>query len=166
VTLTDFTDQAAPGDPSSRIRPTTIRRRRWRRAGPAWLAIAASLVAVGLIGWRIGLVDASGSPATVARPPATSPSDPGAAFSSAALVGLPASKVLADLQRLGIRPNLADVATSAEAPGTVLSVEPGGILAPGTVVTVTVAVPLPADNHNDGGGPETGGSDGGGDGGH
>jgi beta-lactam-binding protein with PASTA domain len=77
---------------------------------------------------------------------------------------LPASTVLANLQRLGLRPNLVGVATSAEPPGTVLSVRPGGILAPRTVVTVTVAAPLPIDNH-DGGGPGPGGSDSGGDGG-
>lgn len=165
VTLTDFTDQGAPEGPGSRMRPTAARGRTWRRAGTAWLATTAALVAVGLIGWRVGVVETSGSPATVARRPATSASAPGVAVSSTALVGQPVAKVLADLQRRGLRPNLVEVATSAESPGTVLAVEPGGILAPGTVVTVTVAAPLSPGDHNDGGGPGPGGSDGG-DGGH
>lgn len=165
VALTDFTGQGVPGEPASRIRPMAMRRHRWWRAGVAWLAIAAALVTVGLIGWRVGLIDASGSPTTVARRPAPSPSSPGVALNSAALVGLPASNVLADLQRLGLRPRLVHVATSAEPPGTVLSVQPGGVLALGTVVTVTATAPLPGDNHT-GGGDGTSGDGGGGDGGH
>jgi len=160
VTLTDVTDQGAPGDLAYHMRPMAMRRRRWRPAGTAWLAVAAALVLVGMIGWRVGLVEASGSPATEAHHPAPSAPAPGVAVSSAALVGLPASKVVADLRRLGLRPNLVGVATSAEPPGTVLSVQPGGILAPGTVVTVTVAARLPTDNHNGDGGPGSGGSDG------
>ena len=144
------------------MRQMATRRRRWRRAGTARLAMAAALVLVGLIGWGVGLIEASGSPATAARHPAPSASAPGVAVSSAAFVGLPASKVLADMRRLGLRPNLVGVATSAEPPGTVLSVQPVGILAPGTVVTVTFAAPLPTDNHNGGGGPGGSGDDGGG----
>jgi serine/threonine-protein kinase len=166
VTLTDFTNQGAPGDRGSRLRSTAAQGRKWRRAGTVWLAIASALIAVGLIGWRVGLIEASGSPVTVARRPAPSASAPGVPVSSAALVGQPASNVLAVLQRLGLAPNLVGVATSADPPGTVLSVQPGGILAPGTVVTVTVAAPLPTGDHNDGG-PGPGGSDGdGGRGGH
>jgi len=169
VTVTDLTDQGVPGEPAPPSRPAPMRRPRWWRAGAAWLAIAAALVTVSLIGWSVGFIDASGSPTTVARRPALSPSAPGVALSSAALVGLPASNVLAYLQRLGLHPHLVDVATSAEPPGTVLSVQPGGFLTLGTVVTVTAAGPLPRDDHaggvdgtsGDGGGVDGGGVDGG-----
>jgi serine/threonine-protein kinase len=162
VTLSDFTDHQVPGDLGSLPWPTPMRRSR-RRAGAAWLAITAALMLVGLIGWRVGLIEASGSPATAARHPASSPSAAGVVVTSAALVGLPASKVLAGLQRLGLRPVLVGVATSAEPAGTVVSVQPSGVLAPGTVVIVTVAAPLPTDNHDGSGGGTDGG---GGSGGH
>jgi uncharacterized membrane protein YgcG len=72
-----------------------------------------------------------------------------------------------------LRPRLAWVPTSAQAPGTVLSVQPGGALPPDTLVTVTIAAQpvLQSDPGNgggsagdgdDGGGGDSGGSDGGG----
>jgi serine/threonine-protein kinase len=164
VTLTDLTGQGVPRESASWMRLIAARRHKGWRAAGAWLAIAAALVTVGLIGWRVGLNNGSESPTNVARRPIPSPSATGVAINSAALVGLPARNVLADLRRLGLHPQVVHVATSAEPPGIVLSVQPGGVLARGTVVTVTVAAPLPTDNH-DGGGSGPGGSDGGGSGG-
>src|SRR5262249_59456929 len=80
--------------------------------------------------------------------------------SSARLAGQQAGVVLAELGRLGLRPRLAWVPTSAQPPGTVLSVRPAGALPPDTVVTVTVAA-----RHGDragGGGNGNGGDQGGG----
>jgi serine/threonine-protein kinase len=162
VTLPDAVTVAPPAESASQRRPVAwYPRRRWRSAG-AWLAVAAALVMVGLIGWRAGLTSASGPPGPVAPSKAVSPSAPGIAVNSAAFVGRPADGVLADLQRLGLRPVLVRVATSAQPPGTVLSVQPGGRLQPGATVTVTVAAaPVSEVNRNDGGG---GGRDGGGSG--
>jgi len=83
-----------------------------------------------------------------------------AVVSSASLVGQRAGVVLADLRRLGLRPHLAWALTSAQPPGTVLSVQPGGPLAPETIVTVTVAAP-PAQQ-TDQKPDSNGGNDGGG----
>jgi uncharacterized membrane protein YgcG len=125
---------------------------------------------VGLIGWRAGLMRASGSPGPVPPGKAVSPSVPGVAVTSAAFVGLPADEVAADLRKLGLRPVLVHVATSAQPAGTVVSVQPGGILAPGTIVTVVAAkAPRQVSGHDGGGGGHDGGgggSDGGSGGGH
>ncbi|HYK66305.1 MAG TPA: serine/threonine-protein kinase [Streptosporangiaceae bacterium] len=169
VTLTDVMGEGAPRESASWKRLMAARQHRGWRAAVAWLAIAAALVTVGLIGWRVGLNNGSESPTMIGRRPIPFPSATGVAINSAALVGLPASNVAADLRRLGLRPQLVHVATSASPLGTVLSVRPGGVLPRGTVVIVTVAAPLPTDNHDGGGGPGPGGSDGGGgggDGGH
>ena len=92
---------------------------------------------------------------------------------SARWAGRPAPGVLAELRHLDLRPRLTWVPTSAQAPGTVLSVQPRGALPPETLLTVTIAA-QPA-LHNDpgngegsagdgdgGGGEDNGGSDGGG----
>jgi hypothetical protein len=68
-----------------------------------------------------------------------------------------------------LRPRLAWVATQAQPPGTVLFVQPGGALPPGTVVTVSVAAQptLLGGQTGDGGdgngghGGDGGGNDGG-----
>jgi uncharacterized membrane protein YgcG len=91
---------------------------------------------------------------------------------SALLTGQPAGKALADLHRLDLRPRLAWAPTSAQPPGTVLSVQPSGALPPDTLVTVTVATrpafqggPGNSGGHggdgDGGGGGDNGGSDGG-----
>src|SRR6516165_1952773 len=123
--------------PASDARPLARRPRAiWKQAG-AGLAVAAALTAAGLGGWQAGLAGASRPDSTsTMRPPAPPPM---VRVSSGRLAGLPAGFVLADLRRLGVRPRLARVATSARPPGTVLSVQPGGVLPPTTLVTVTVA---------------------------
>ncbi len=171
VTLTDVVT-TDPRDQSASWRwPAAWRPRGAWRAAAALLA-AAALVMVGLIGWRAGLTHASGSPSPAAPSTAVSPSASGVAVNSAAFVGLPAGQVLAELQQLGLRAILVRVVTSGQPPGTVLSVQPEGILLPGATVTV-IAAAAPqqvAGNSGDGGGRDGGGSgrDGGGsgDGGH
>ena len=86
-------------------------------------------------------------------------------LSSASPVGQPVGVVLADLRRLGLRPDLAWVPTSAQPPGTVLSVQPDGTLPPQTIVTVTVAAPPAQHGDQMGDGDGNGGHDGGRDGG-
>jgi eukaryotic-like serine/threonine-protein kinase len=168
VTLTDVVIMAPLGEADSQHRfPAWRPRRGWRTAG-ALLAVGAALVMVGLIGWRAGLTRASGSPSPAAHGTAVVPPAPGVTVNPAAFVGVQAGAVLAELQQLGLRTILVRVVTSAQPPGAVLSVQPGGILQPGAIVTVTAAAALQPQvpgNSGDGGGS---GRDGGGsgDGGH
>jgi eukaryotic-like serine/threonine-protein kinase len=163
LTLTDISAHATQASP-----PVPGGRQARRRRGPAWkkagagLAIAAALTAASLAGWQA-------RPAGAARPHSTAtprqprpPSVPMVLVSSASLVGQPVGVVLADLRRLGLRPDLAWVPTSARPPGTVLFVLPDGTLPPETIVTVTVAAP---QGDQTGGGDGNGGHDGGRDGG-
>jgi protein kinase-like protein len=134
----------------------------WKRAGTG-LAVAAALTAAGLAGWQASLTGAA-RPHSTATPRPHSP--PMVLVSSAGLVGQQAGFVVADLHRLGVRPRLARVPTSAQPPGTVLSVQPGGPLPPTTIVTVTVAAQPIYHGYQTGGGGRDGGSgnDGGGNG--
>ncbi len=152
LTLTDFSAQATQvGLPAFRERPVAHRpRAAWKKAG-AWLAAVAALAVVGLIGWQAG-----GHGTATPRPSARS-SVPKVLVAGATLVGQPVGAVLADLQRLGLRPRLAWVPTSARPPGTVLSVQPGGALPLNTIVTVTVAAR--GDGRGGGGGDGHGGGD-------
>jgi len=166
ATLTDIRHLAPPASGSAHLRKSArVRARRiWQAAG-AVLAITAALVTVGVAAWRAGLNAASGSPTTVAPSPASSQPVSGVQVDSASFDGLPVSQVLTALRRLGLRPVLKWAATSAQPPGTVLSVRPTGFLLPGSVVTVTAATePPPVDGNHDGGGTDGGG--GGTDGGH
>jgi eukaryotic-like serine/threonine-protein kinase len=140
-------------------------RARPRKAG-AGLAAAAVLTAAGLAGWQASLAGAARPHGTVAVPgrPAA-PAAPMALVRSARLEGEQAGTVLADLRRHGLRPLLSWVPTSAQPPGTVLSVYPDGALPPDTVVQVTAAQPAQQADHSSdggGGGDGNGGSDGGG----
>lgn len=127
------------------------------------LALAAALVAAGLGGWQAGLTGTArqhSAPATVR--PRKPHSAPMVRINSAGLVGRHASLVLAELRRLGLRPRLLWAPTSAQAPGTVLSVQPGGALHPGTIVTVTAAQSIPPAAQNNGDARGGNGSDDGG----
>jgi len=85
---------------------------------------------------------------------------------SSSLIGLPVTAVARQLRQLGLVVQLRVRPTSQELGGTVVSVQPAGKVAAGSVVVVTGAVhPRPAaDNHGrDGGdGRDGGGNDGGG----
>jgi uncharacterized membrane protein YgcG len=133
------------------------------------------LAAACLGGWQATLSGTTRPPSTTPRPP-TRPSAPMVLVRSARWADRPAPRVLAELRQLDLRPRLAWVPTPAQAPGTVLSVQPGGALPPDTLVTVTIAAqpPLQSDPGNgegsagDGDGGSSGndgGSDGGGNGG-
>jgi len=159
LTLTDISARATQASP-----PVLGGRQARRRRGPAWkkagagLAIAAALTAAGLAG--------AARPHSTATPRQPSPpSVPMVLVSTAGLVGQPAGVVLADLRRLGLRPDLAWVPTPARPPGTVLSVLPDGTLPPQTIVTVTVAAAPAQQGDQMGGGDGNGGHDGGRDGG-
>src|SRR5262249_41230690 len=158
-TLTGTSAQATQTGEPDFGRAAKHRGRGWKPAVAA-LAVAAALIAAGLAGWQAGLTGAA-TPRS-----STPPSPPMGLISSARLTGQQAGVMLAELRRLGLRPRLAWVPTSAHPPGTVLSVQPASTLPPNTIITVTIAA-----QHGDqagGGGNGNGGnegSDGGGDGG-
>jgi serine/threonine-protein kinase len=149
VTLTDASNHTVGHAPRSpQLFPAPHRR---RRAAGLWLAVTAALVTASLIGWRTWLTDAARAPNTVAPHTAVSRSTAGIRLNGATFVGLPVAQVLRDLQRLGLRPVLVQVTTSAEPPGIVLAVVPDGLLTPGSVVTVTATALLPQHDLNGGG---------------
>src|SRR5258706_16271686 len=138
----------------------------WRplRAG---LAAAAALAAVGVGGWQFGVIDATRPPSMVVL---RTPPPPTVEVDTARLVGQPVHVVLAQLRRLGLEPRLVWVTSGAHAPGTALSVQPGGRLLPGTIAVVTAAAQFVQQGDQNGGagaepgGGGNGGGDGGGDG--
>jgi hypothetical protein len=160
-----FAGQPVPRQPVPRQPVMRQPRSAWKRIG-AGLAVAAAMTVAGLAGWQAGLTGAA-APRTAAaarRPAPQSP--PMVLVSRASLVSQQAGVVVADLRKLGLRPRLAWVPTSAQPPGTVLSVQPGGPLPPGTVITVAVAAqPAQQGNQTGEGGGGNGGNDGGGNGG-
>jgi serine/threonine-protein kinase len=165
LTLTDVSAQPTQACQSAVSREVMARRPRARsRTAGVWLAAAAVLTAAAVLGWQASLGGTARPHGTVAvshRPAA--PAAPMVLVRGARLVGQPVGIVLADLRRHHLRPRLAWVPTSAQSPGTVLSVRPDGALPPGTIVQVTVAQPAQqADQSGDGG---DGGGDGNGGGG-
>jgi serine/threonine-protein kinase len=136
LTLTDIGAQVTQTRlPGLGERPIAWRpRATWKRAGTA-LAVAAALAAACLGGWRASLSGTTRPHSTTPRQ-STRPPAPMVLVRSARWAGRPAPGVLAELRHLDLRPRLAWVPTSAQAPGTVLSVQPGGALPPETVVTV------------------------------
>jgi len=169
LTMTDITDLTVPPSGQRAAGQRRVARRRLglgKRLGVS-LALAAALIAAGLGGWQAGLTGAARQHSVpVTSRPREPHSAPAILVSSARLIGRPASLVLAELRRLDLRPRLLWAPTSARAPGTVLSVQPGGAVHPGTIVTVTAARPVPpgAQNNGDGRGGN-GSNDGGGNGG-
>jgi serine/threonine-protein kinase len=133
------------------------------------VAALAAAVLVAIAGW---LVDrAAGSPA---RPPVAAashraspgPGTPGPAMvdvNAAALLGRPAGTVRQQLAGLGLRPRVVQLVTHRQPAGTVVSVQPSGRVAEGSIVTVTAAVAPAGHRHHHGQGHEKGN---GGDGGH
>ena len=82
-------------------------------------------------------------------------------MAAAGLVGRPVADVQADLIGRGLQVQLAAVETADVVAGQVTAVSPEGALAPGTVVTVSYAVPpvvVPAPVGNGGGGGNGGGN--------
>ena len=60
--------------------------------------------------------------------------------SASSLVGQPVREAVARLERLGLKVRVRWAPTDAQRPGRVVSVQPGGRLSPGSVVTVTGAL--------------------------
>jgi eukaryotic-like serine/threonine-protein kinase len=132
-----------------------------------WVATLAAAMLVALAGWL--LARAGGGPA---QPPVTATSHrassgPGThgpamvTVNAAALLGRPVGTVREYLAGLGLRPRVVRSVTDARPPGTVVSVQPSGRVAEGSIVTVAAAVAPPGHRHHHGNGHGEG--DGGGD---
>jgi serine/threonine-protein kinase len=126
-------------------------RMRWMLIA-AGLAISAAIIAAGAARWKTPVTGAT-RPHSIVRPnpPASHPA-PAIAVNAASLTGRPVGAVLAELRRLGLRPGLVWVPTSAQPPGTVLLIHPAGTLPRGTAVTVSAAAQpaQPSDRHGGG----------------
>jgi hypothetical protein len=85
---------------------------------------------------------------------------------NAALDGQPAAAVLAKLRQAGLRPRMIQQPDGHMRPGTVISVQPAGLVPAGSAVTVTVAVPPPGHGHHAVNGDSGNGSSGNGNGGN
>jgi len=152
----------APGREMAARRPRARPGKAGAGLAAAAVLTAAVLIAAGLAGWRASLAGAARPHGTAAVPGRSAPpAAPMALVSSARLEGQQASTVLADLLRHGLRPRLSWVPTSAQPPGTVLSVYPDGALPPETVVQVTAAQPAQQAGQAGDGGDGNGGGDGG-----
>jgi hypothetical protein len=125
----------------------------WRRWAAGLAAAVAGVAA--LVGW---LLAGSGAPSR----PAQSATQPAAAHSHApahrvevnpdALTRRPVGLVSQRLAQLGLRPRVVGAVTSGQPPGTVVSVEPSGQLAIGSIVTVIAAVETPGHGNDNGNG--------------
>jgi len=164
------TDGAAPSAPTSELappeRPASPRpHRAWRLIG-AGLAAAAALTVAAVAGLHADFAGAGRPHSLAALGPSSPQAPPMVAVHTARLAHRPAGLVLAALRRRGLQPRLVWLPTSAWAPGTVLFVQPGGRLPPGTVVTVAAATqPAQQGDQSGEGGDGNGENDGGGNGG-
>jgi eukaryotic-like serine/threonine-protein kinase len=162
-------DTGWPPDPAAG-RPPDLSQDGPSRGWPWWGVALAAVVAVlvAATGWLV-LSNSGSTPAAAPQPAATHPATAAAGtvdVNAAALAGLPARVVRQRLARLGLRPRLQGVVTFRQRPGTVLSVQPSGPVAVGSVVTVLVAHRPAGEHHRhdggDGGGHHGGNGDGGG----
>jgi hypothetical protein len=135
-----------PGDrperpgPEPALRPRgTGRPRRAAIAAVALVAALAGLVAVGVLG-VLGQLGPH-RPATLsAGAPTTNAAAVTIEVSAKSLVGQPVREVVARLEKLGLKVRVRWEATDQQRPGRVVAVQPGGMLPPGSVVTVTGAM--------------------------
>jgi eukaryotic-like serine/threonine-protein kinase len=140
-----------PGEPSERPRswpgfePAPGRpwnARRPRRTAIVAVAVVAALAAAVVVG-VLGVLGQLGPhrPATLS---AGAPTRKAAAVtvevSARSLVGRPVRAVVERLGRLGLKVRVRWEVTDQQRPGRVVSVQPGGLLSPGSVVTVTGAL--------------------------
>jgi hypothetical protein len=122
------------------------------------------VVVAGLVDWLVV--------GAIATPPSATPHDaartPGTQaartveVNAAALTGKRVGAVGPRLRQLGLHPHVVWATNGAQAPGTVISVQPSGRVPIGSAVTVTVALAPPGHRHDHGHGH--GGDQGGGDG--
>jgi serine/threonine-protein kinase len=122
------------------------------RARAAWVAGLAAVV-LALAAWL--LASAGRGPSRPATPPpqaspAASTQGPAAVtVNAAALVGHPVGAVRLRLARLGLRSQVVRSVTGGQRPGTVVSVQPSGRVALGSVITVAAAVRPGHRHHQD-----------------
>ena len=145
----------------------------------AALAVAAAALIAGLAGVMLASGSGTASPQRhpaahrQTTPPPTSPPEHSSSaqtvqVNGSALIGQPVDAVTQRLRQLGLRVHVTMVRTDQQAPGTVVSVQPGGQVAAGGSVTVTAAL-APAGHaadghhHGDGNGKGGGGNGQGGD---
>jgi serine/threonine-protein kinase len=141
-----------PWQPSLWPRPQRRNGPKGRRSGwPAWAA--AGVVVAALVGFVLANaltpVPVSGHAAMMPFAPPSSSSQPSAIvtkirINASLLVGQPVDLVVSKLRRLGLDPRVRWKASDQQPPGRVLSVQPNGQVAEGSVVTVLGAVRLPA----------------------
>ena len=66
------------------------------------------------------------------------------------MAGQQASVVSQQLRQMGLRPRIVGAVRGGQAPGTVISVQPGGQVPAGSIVTVTAARPPPGHGNGNG----------------
>jgi serine/threonine-protein kinase len=163
-------DASPPGMAPAHRRPRPGRRRPARGVA---LAVAGVAVVAGLAGWLMagafgagprqappgGPQHAAGTPSAAERTPtapgARTPTAPAARsveVNAGALTGQQASVVRQQLRQMGLRPRVVGAVRGGQAPGTVISVQPSGQVAAGSIVTVTAALPPPGQGNGDGNG--------------
>jgi eukaryotic-like serine/threonine-protein kinase len=140
------------------------------------LASAAAAIAVLIVMLAMGALRGSPAKPAAATPPRARTHarvQHTVLVTASALVGHPAAAVRSELRKLGLKPHLVKSVTTAQAAGLVVSIQPGGKLPLGSVVTVTEAVapappppaptptpaPTPSPTHGGGGGGGGGGGD-------
>jgi serine/threonine-protein kinase len=144
--------------------PPTYRqpRREWPRRG-VLLAVAGVVLVAGLAGWLLagafgtgpqpgqpgGPQPAASTPGTAARTPA-SPAAHTVEVNANTLAGQQASVVSQHLRQMGLRPRVVRAVRGGQAPGTVISVQPSGLVPAGSTVTVTAARPPPGHGNGNG----------------
>jgi len=135
-------------------------------------AVAGVAVVAGLAGWLLagafgagpgqpqpgGPQPAAGTPGAAARTPTspagrtTTPAGRSVEVNADALAGQQASVVSQQLRQMGLRPRIVGAVRGGQAPGTVISVQPGGQVPAGSIVTVTAALRPPGQGNGDGNG--------------
>jgi eukaryotic-like serine/threonine-protein kinase len=126
------------------------------------LAVAGAVLVAGLAAWLLTAAFAGpqarqpASPHAVAQTPAARTVE----VNASALAGQPVRVVSQRLRQLGLHPHVVWAIGGEQEPGTVISVQPSGLVRPGSTITVTAALRPPG--HRDGHGGDGHGGDGGG----
>jgi hypothetical protein len=147
----ELAEPPVPEPAVDRLRRRPAARAPRRSALVATAAVAMVTAVAGLV--LAGLLGPHG-PHQPARRPAAAPTPSAAAVtvevSGKALIGQPVSEVVAHLRKLGLKVTVRWQLSDQQLPGRVVSVSPGGMLAPGSAVTVTGALhsagPAPAQS--------------------
>jgi len=145
-------DVSPPGLAPTHRRP----RRDWRRPRPGrgvLLAVAGMAVVAGLAGWLLaGAFGAGPQPGQRGgpQPAASTPAARTVEVNADALAGQQASAVSQQLRQMGLRPRVVGTVRGGQAPGTVISVQPSGLVPTGSTVTVTAALPPPGHRNGNG----------------